>query len=36
VLLTSAEGDKPISIVWRLASPLPARLFTAFSVLRGA
>ena len=36
VLLTSAEGDKPISIVWRLASPLPARLFTAFSVLRSA
>ncbi|MFN8895288.1 MAG: DUF3427 domain-containing protein [Betaproteobacteria bacterium] len=34
--LVSAEGDKPISIVWRLASPLSARLFSSFSVLRGA
>jgi hypothetical protein len=36
VRLVSAEGDKPISIVWQLASPLPSRLFSSFSVLRGA
>ncbi len=35
VALESAEGDRPMSIVWRLESPLPARLFREFSVLRG-
>jgi len=33
--LQSAEGGKPMSIVWRLETPLPARVFTEFSVLRG-
>ena len=33
--LESAEGDRPMSIVWRLETPLPARLFREFSVLRG-
>lgn len=36
VLLESAEGDRPMSIVWRLVTALPARLFREFSVLRGA
>lgn len=36
VTLESAEGDRPMSIVWRLGTPLPARLFREFSVLRGA
>jgi hypothetical protein len=35
VTLDSAEGDRPMSIVWRLETPLPARLFREFSVLRG-
>ncbi|MDO9571861.1 MAG: DUF3427 domain-containing protein [Hydrogenophaga sp.] len=35
VTLESAEGARPMSIVWRLQTPLPARLFRAFSVLRG-
>ena len=35
VMLESAEGDRPMSIVWRLQMPLPARLFREFSVLRG-
>ena len=35
VLLESVEGDRPMSIVWALETPLPARLFRAFSVLRG-
>lgn len=35
VRLESAEGDRPMSIVWRLETPLPARLFRQFSVLRG-
>ena len=33
--LESAEGDRPMSIVWKLEIPLPARLFREFSVLRG-
>ena len=33
--LESAEGDRPMSIVWKLETPLPARLFREFSVLRG-
>ncbi len=36
VTLDSAEGDRPMSIVWKLQTPLPARLFREFSVLRGA
>ncbi|MDH4392280.1 MAG: DUF3427 domain-containing protein [Aquabacterium sp.] len=36
VVLESAEGDRPMSIVWRLVTALPARLFREFSVLRGA
>lgn len=35
VTLESAEGDRPMNIVWRLQTPLPARLFREFSVLRG-
>jgi hypothetical protein len=35
VSLESAEGDRPMSIVWRLEVPLPVRLFRQFSVLRG-
>lgn len=35
VTLESGEGDRPMSIVWRLGVPLPARLFREFSVLRG-
>ena len=35
VTLESAEGNRPMSIVWRLQTPLPARLFREFSVLRG-
>jgi len=34
VTIESAEGDRPMSIVWRLTTPLPARLFREFSVLR--
>ena len=30
----SIEGDRPMSIVWRLETPLSAELFRAFSVLR--
>ena len=35
VTLESAEGDRPMSIVWLLQTPLPMRLFREFSVLRG-
>jgi hypothetical protein len=34
VVLETAEGDRPMSITWRLDRPLPARLFREFSVLR--
>jgi superfamily II DNA or RNA helicase/HKD family nuclease len=34
VVLESAEGNRPMSIVWRLKARLPARLFREFSVLR--
>jgi hypothetical protein len=34
--LRQVEGDRPMTIVWRLARPLPASLFRDFSVLRGA
>jgi Domain of unknown function (DUF3427) len=32
--LESAEGSRPMSIVWRLQRPLPPQLFRQFSVLR--
>jgi hypothetical protein len=35
VVLESAEGDRPMTLVWRFARALPARLFREFSVLRG-
>ena len=35
VLLESADGDRPMTIIWRLVRPLPASLFRDFSVLRG-
>ncbi|GAB4175540.1 MAG: DEAD/DEAH box helicase [Rhodocyclaceae bacterium] len=35
VLFESAEGDRPMTIIWRLERPLPAGLFRDFSVLRG-
>jgi superfamily II DNA or RNA helicase/HKD family nuclease len=35
VTLEFAEGDRPMSIVWKFETPLPARLFREFSVLRG-
>lgn len=34
VVLEGAEGDRPMSITWRLRSVLPARWFREFSVLR--
>lgn len=34
VLLDSAEGERPMNIVWTFVVPLPARLFSSFSVLR--
>ncbi len=35
VTLESAEGNRPMSIVWHLKIALPVRLFREFSVLRG-
>lgn len=35
VALESAEGDRPMNIIWKMHTPLPARLFREFSVLRG-
>jgi hypothetical protein len=35
VALQKAEGEKPMSIEWKLDVPLPVRLFQEFSVLRG-
>ncbi len=35
VTIESIDGDRPMSITWRLESTLPARLFREFSVLRG-
>ncbi len=35
VLLESSEGNRPMTIIWRLARPLTASLFREFSVLRG-
>jgi superfamily II DNA or RNA helicase len=34
VALDTADGTKPMSIVWRLTVPLPVRLLQEFSVLR--
>lgn len=34
VHLVSAEGNRPMSIVWRLQVPLPVKLFREFGVLR--
>lgn len=34
VVLESAEGNRPMSLTWRLETPLPSRLFREFSVLR--
>lgn len=33
--LESCEGDRPMTVVWRLQIPLPARLFSAYSLLKG-
>jgi hypothetical protein len=35
VILEKAQGRKPMTIEWRMAVPLPVRLFQEFSVLRG-
>ena len=36
VTLVESSGARPMSIVWQLQIPLPARRFREFSVLRGA
>lgn len=36
VVLKEHEGDRPISIIWRLKHSMPIELFRRFSVLRGA
>lgn len=36
VTLEHWEGEKPISITWRLSVPLPIRLFAEYSILRGS
>ncbi len=33
--IESAEGNRPMSIIWRIKTPLPIKLFREFSVLRG-
>lgn len=35
VMIEKVEGEKPMSIEWKLGVPLPVRLFQEFSVLRG-
>lgn len=35
VTLEQHEGDRPISITWRLKQPMPVEVFRRFSVLRG-
>jgi superfamily II DNA or RNA helicase/HKD family nuclease len=35
VALETVQGDRPMSIVWGVEVPLPAKLFREFSVLRG-
>ncbi len=36
VSLLESSGTSPMNIVWQLGTPLPARLFREFSILRGA
>ncbi len=36
VVLEEASGDRPMNITWCLTTPLPARFFQEFSVLRSA
>ena len=36
VTLETADGDRPMSLVWKFEKPLSAKLFREFSVLRGA
>jgi len=36
VTLERHEGEKPMTIYWKLAVPLPLKLFQEFSVLRGS
>jgi superfamily II DNA or RNA helicase len=33
VSLTKSQGEKPMNITWKLKTPLPMRLFQAFSIL---
>jgi superfamily II DNA or RNA helicase/HKD family nuclease len=35
VTLASHEGDRPISIEWKLSTPMPMEVFRKFSVLKG-
>ena len=35
VTMERVEGEKPMSIEWKLGVPLPVRLFQEFSILRG-
>ena len=36
IVLEHAEGNKPMTIRWRLQTPLPMRLHQEFSALRDA
>jgi hypothetical protein len=36
VTLERAEGARPMTLYWKLAVPLPVRMFQEFSILRGA
>ena len=36
VTLVESTGARPMNIIWELTTPLPARLFREFSILRGA
>jgi superfamily II DNA or RNA helicase len=36
VTLQRAEGAKPMTLYWKLAVPLPIRIFQEFSILRGS
>lgn len=35
VIMERYEGEKPMTIFWKLGTPLPSRLFQEFSILRG-
>jgi superfamily II DNA or RNA helicase len=35
VMRERAEGEKPMTLYWKLAVPLPTRMFQEFSILRG-